>query len=250
MRIALVGTGRTGSAVDEVAGRSDHHAVTARFDSDRPLLESSSVEDLGGADVVVDFSLPDLAVSHIERYAEWGVPAVVGTTGWYERIDRVRAVVDDGGTGLLYAPNFSIGVALLRRALRAVTPLLDRLEAYDGFVQETHHTGKVDSPSGTALSIADELVDRLERKSRVEVETQHEKIDPEALHVTSTRAGEVVGEHRITFDSSFDVFSLEHRAKSREGFAHGALRAAEWIRDRHGLYTLDDMFDDWLEQTT
>lgn len=250
MRIALVGTGRTGSAVDVVVGRSDDHQVVARFDADRPLTEAETPEALAGAEVAVDFSLPDLAVAHVERYTAWDLPAVMGTTGWYEEMDRVRTLVDEGEAGLLYAPNFSVGVALLRRALRAVTPLLDRLEAYDGYVQETHHAGKVDSPSGTALSIAGELVEALRRKSRVETETQHGRIDPDALHVTATRAGDVVGEHRIAFDSPFDGLSFEHRAKSREGFAHGAVRAAEWIRDRQGLYTLDDMFDDWLEQTT
>lgn len=247
MRIALVGTGRTGSAVGELAGRSEEYEVTARFDSDRPLLEADGPEALGGADVAIDFSLPELALDHIERYAEWEIQAVIGTTGWYDELDRVRRWVAEREVGMLYAPNFSVGIALLRRALGSVLPLLDELEAYDGFIRETHHRGKVDSPSGTALAIAEEVVDGLARKARIETETQHGAIDAEDLHVSSTRAGEVVGEHEVVFDSLFDSLTFAHSAKSREGFAHGALRSAEWIRGRRGLYTLDDMFDDWLD---
>jgi 4-hydroxy-tetrahydrodipicolinate reductase len=247
MNIALVGTGRMGRAVEAVA-EEEGHAVVARFDAERPLLDARSPDDLEGADVVVDFSLPDVALDHLHRYCFWGVDAVVGTTGWYDDLDRVAEWVAEGQNGVLYAPNFSLGVAVLVRALRGALPLLDRLPAYDAWVHEAHHTGKVDSPSGTARLLGDELLRGLARKERLETETQHGRIAPEALHVTSTRVGAVFGEHTVGFDSAVDQLRFTHVAKDRRAFAYGAVEAAEWVRGRSGLFTLDDLLDEWVAE--
>ena len=243
MTIALVGTGRMGQAVEAVAAERGH-AVVARFDADAPLLDARDDGALGGADVVVDFSLPALAPDHIHRYAAWGADAVVGTTGWTEHLGRVRGWVEEGGAGLVWAPNFSLGLALVERALRGMLPLLDRLDDYDLAVHEAHHTGKVDSPSGTALRLADVLLGGVARKTHAETEAQHGAIDAAALHVTSARVGSVLGEHTVTLDSPVDTIEVVHRAKSRRAFAVGAVRAAEWVRGRRGLFTLDDMLDE------
>ncbi|HLT45728.1 MAG TPA: 4-hydroxy-tetrahydrodipicolinate reductase [Rubricoccaceae bacterium] len=242
MNLALVGTGRMGQAVEAVAAE-EGHAVVARFDSSNPLLDARGPEALAGAEVVVDFSLPAVVLDHLHRYCFWGVDAVVGTTGWYDDLERVRGWVEEGQNGLLYAPNFSLGVAILVRALRGALPLLDKLPAYDAWVHETHHTGKVDSPSGTARLLGDELVRGLARKERLETETVHGHIAPEALHVTSTRAGAVFGEHTVGFDSAVDQLRFTHVAKDRRAFAYGAVKAAEWVRGRSGLFTLDDLLD-------
>lgn len=237
-----------GSAVGEMAEANEEFEVAERYDIDRPLPDEGPPGTFRPEDVVIDFTLPEVVLSNIKRYCEWNQPAVIGTTGWYEDLDRVEQWVSESETGVLYAPNFSLGVALLVRGLRQVASLVDRLPAYDAWVHEAHHTGKVDSPSGTALSLARELTERISRKERVETETQHQAIDPEALHVTSTRVGELVGRHTVGFDSAFDTLSLVHEAKSREGFAFGALQAAAWVQNRSGLFTLDDMFDDWMNQ--
>lgn len=234
-----------GEAVDDVAPQRGHD-VTARFDSSRPFT-GASPDNLWDVDVAIDFSLPSVALSHIRRYCEWEQPAVIGTTGWYDHLDEVQELVDEQEASLLYAPNFSLGIAVARRALSAVGPLINQLEDYDAFVHEMHHTKKVDSPSGTAEMLGEALVEMLDRKSYVETETRHEQIDPEALHVTSTRCGSVFGEHTVGFDGSFDRIELSHSAKSRAGFAYGAVRAAEWLNGRTGLYTLDDVLDDWLD---
>ena len=234
-----------GQAVERLAAERGHEVV-ARFDAGHPLTEAAGPEALQGADVVVDFSLPEVALAHIRRYCRWQAPAVVGTTGWYDALDEVRALVAENEGALLYAPNFSLGVALLARALQTLTPLLDRLPEYDAFLHEVHHVRKVDSPSGTALMLAGLLVDGLGRKARVETETQHGRIDAAALHVTAGRAGSVVGRHTVTFDSPFDQLVLHHEAKTREGFAFGAVKSAEWLAGRKGLYTLDDVLSDWL----
>lgn len=244
MKLALVGTGQMGQAVAEVAS-SEGHDVRVRFDSDRPLLDADP-SVLSDAQVAIDFSLPSLALSHLRRYCEWGQPAVVGTTGWYEDLNTVEELVREHDGSILYAPNFSIGVAVVRRALAALGPLFDELEEYDAFVHEMHHTKKLDSPSGTARMLGELLVETLERKDHLEIETQHQRIDLSALHVTSTRTGSVFGKHTVGFDGPYDHITVEHRAKSRRGFAAGAVRAADWLQGRRGLFTLDDMLDDWL----
>lgn len=243
MRIALVGTGRMGQAVEAVATERGHEIV-ARFDSERPFLDARDPSDLGGADVAVDFSVPDVALDQIHRYAFWGVDAVIGTTGWTDDLPKVRDWVEEGQIGMLWAPNFSLGLALVSRALAGLMPLLDQLDEYDAAVHEVHHTGKLDSPSGTALRLAEALRDGLSRKARIETETQHGAIDADALHVTSQRLGTVMGEHTVALDSDVDQIRVVHTAKSRRAFALGAVRAAEWVHGRQGLFTLDDMVDD------
>jgi 4-hydroxy-tetrahydrodipicolinate reductase len=241
LQIALVGTGRMGQAVEAAVARGGRHAIVARFDEENPLLDSRDPEVLQSADVVIDFTSPEIVLDHIHRYSFWGIDAVIGTTGWYDEMDRVREWVEEGQNGLLYAPNFSLGVAALVRALEGALPLLERLEEYDAFIHEVHHTGKIDSPSGTALLLGRTIIEGLSRKSRIEPETQHGKIDPSALHVTSTRAGAVFGDHTVGFDSEYDRITLRHVAKGREAFASGAVRAAEWLHGRQGLFSLDDL---------
>ncbi|HEX8299002.1 MAG TPA: dihydrodipicolinate reductase C-terminal domain-containing protein, partial [Rubricoccaceae bacterium] len=232
LALALVGTGRMGQSVAAVAAERGH-PIVARFDAERPFLDASDA-DLAGVDVLVDFSDPAVALAHVEAYADRGLRAVVGTTGWTADLDRIRARVGAGGGAVVWAPNFSLGVALVVRALRGLMPLLDRLggpEAggYDAYVHEVHHTAKLDSPSGTALRLADELVGGLARKTRIESETVHGRIDPGALHVSSTRAGRVTGEHTVGLESAVDQILITHRATDRRAFAAGAVTAAEWV---------------------
>jgi 4-hydroxy-tetrahydrodipicolinate reductase len=243
MQLALTGTGRTGTAVARLA-QVRGHVLVAQFNSGTPLPDSR--EALAGAEAVIDFSQPDLALTHLERYCRWRIPAVIGTTGWYAALPQVAGWVRDYQSSVLYAPNFSLGVALLVQALRGVLPLLDQVAEYDAFVHEYHHAQKRDSPSGTALMLGQEIVQGLARKTHLTTETQHGPIPPDALHVTSTRAGHIFGQHYVGFDSPFDHLAFIHESRSRDGFAFGALRAAEWLPGRTGLFTLDDLLADWL----
>lgn len=236
-----------GQAVEAVATERGHQIV-ARFDAENPLLDARDDSALNDAQVVVDFSVPDVALDQIHRYAFWGVDAVVGTTGWTAHLGKVAGWVEEGQSGLLWAPNFSLGLALVLHAIDGLLPLLDRLDEYDIAVHEAHHTDKLDSPSGTALRLADALLDGVDRKSRIETETQHGAIDADALHVTSQRVGRVLGEHTVTLDSEVDQIEIVHTAKSRRAFALGAVRAAEWVHGRKGLFTLDDMIAEGLEK--
>ena len=249
MQFALVGTGRMGQAVEAVAAERGH-AIVARFDAEAPLLDARGASALNGAEVVIDFSIPDVALDQIHRYAFWGVDAVVGTTGWTDHLDQVVEWVAEGQNGLLWAPNFSLGLALVSRALAGLLPLLDRLDEYDAAVHEVHHTGKLDSPSGTALRLAEELLAGLGRKTHIEAETQHGAIDPAALHVTSQRLGHVLGEHTVALDSEVEQIQIVHTAKSRRAFALGAVRAAEWVAGRQGVFTLEDMLSEGMGNGT
>ncbi|MEM8557410.1 MAG: 4-hydroxy-tetrahydrodipicolinate reductase, partial [Bacteroidota bacterium] len=214
----------------------------ARFGSANPIADLRDDADLHDADLAIDFSTPDAALDNLHRYAALGLDAVVGTTGWLDDLSKVEAWVAEGQNAVLYAPNFALGVAVLRRALQAALALLDGLPGFDAYVHELHHTGKRDSPSGTALLLADDVVAGLARKTHIEPETQHGRIDPAALHVTSTRVGAVFGEHTVGFDSATETLAFQHAAKGRSVFAEGALRAAMWLKaePRQGLFTLDD----------
>ena len=245
MNIALVGTGRMGQAVEAIATERGH-AIVARFDAETPLLAARDASALNGADVCIDFSVPEVALDQIHRYAFWGVDAVVGTTGWHGHLETVREWVDEGQAGMLYASNFSLGLALVARALDGLLPLLNQLEDYDAAIHETHHTSKLDSPSGTALTLAQILLNGLARKTELATETQHGAIDASALHVTSARVGHVFGEHTVMLDSAVDQIEVIHRAKDRRAFAVGAVRAAEWVKGRTGLFTLEDMIAEGL----
>lgn len=245
MKIALVGTGRMGQAVEAVA-TSRGHVIVARFNSGRPLASASGPAAMAGAEVAIDFSLPSLVVDHVRQYCTWHQPAVIGATGWYEALPDVEALVASGATPILYAPNFSLGIAVLNHALRAVGPILDRLPEFDAALHEVHHTGKVDRPSGTALALAETLIGSLERKKRLETTPSDGRVDPEALLVTSSRIDSVFGEHTVTVDSPFDQVVLSHAAKNRQGFALGAVKAAEWLPGHKGLLTLADVLQDWL----
>lgn len=245
MKIALAGTGNTGTAIETMA-RNMGHEIVVRFNSGNPVLAQQNDKILQQCDVVIDFSQPALALPHITHYCKNNVQVVMGTTGWYTQLTQVQQLLDQHTCGLLYAPNFSIGVAVLSRLIEKAAGIIDKLPEYDIGVHEAHHLQKLDSPSGTALHLANMLVDNISRKKRIEPETQHQRIAADALHVTSQRLGHVFGRHTITFDSPYDQISISHDAKNRNGFALGALRAAEWLDGKQGLYTLDDLLNDWL----
>ncbi|HRK73513.1 MAG TPA: 4-hydroxy-tetrahydrodipicolinate reductase [Rhodothermales bacterium] len=245
MKIALNGaSGRMGQAIALLLKEGGSHDLVACFDVETSLLTEHEMEVMNEADVVIDFSHPAVVMDHIHRYCLWGFNAVIGTTGWYKEMEKVKDWVEEGQIGLLYAPNFSMGVALLVKALNAVLPTLEHLNEFDAYVHEWHHIGKVDSPSGTALKLAQTILEGLSRKTHLSTEAQHGTIASSALHVTSTRVGHVFGEHYVGFDSPYEQLLFRHEAKSRAVFASGAIRAAEWLQGKSGLFTLQDVLGD------
>ncbi len=228
-----------GKEIDRIAAERGIHIV-CRMTS-RSAWDDKEVK---GSDVAIHFARPDSVLSHVQRLASLNKNVVVGTTGWQDDLEKVRSIVQESKIGLVYASNFSVGVQIFFRLLKDAARLINKFPDYDVTVHETHHQGKVDSPSGTALSAAKILLEDLERKKTILTEPPHGKIRPDQLQVTSTRVGAVVGEHNVAFDSVADSIELKHEAKNRSGFALGALLAAEWVLGKQGLFTMDDVLAD------
>lgn len=243
MKIALIGHGRMGKEIASMAAERGI-AVGAVFTGSNNRSGSGlTPQALRGVDVCIDFSVPEAVVDSVRAAAAAGVNLVVGTTGWDQQVETVRSIVMDRKVGFIYASNYSPGVNLMMRLVREAGRLFDRHTEYDVAIHETHHSGKADSPSGTALNLASELLGVMNRKKEMKAGNPAGAIEPETLHVSSTRVGSVAGVHRVQFDSPFDSVELIHTARSRRGFASGALHAAEWIRGKKGFYTINDLLD-------
>jgi len=221
-----------GQLVGKLASEQGHEIVLTLDieDADR------DVEDLADAlragDVAIDFSVADMVPRNAEACARAGVPLVVGTTGWQTRLSEVRRLVTDHDGALIYGANFSVGVQVFYRIAARAAELFRGLESYDAFIEEAHHKRKRDAPSGTAVQLRNIVAEGLNRD----------------VPVTSTRAGYIPGTHRLGFDSAADQITLTHTARSREGFAAGALFAAGWIVGRKGVYEFSEVFDEILKK--
>lgn len=244
MKIAICGYGRMGRLIEAVA-KECRHDITAVID---PVSQDAAVtarviskESLNAADVVIDFSIPATAVANMRDYASCGVSVVMGTTGWYDQMEAVRTIVESSGIGCIWSGNFSLGVNILFAIVEQAAEIMNRFPEYDCMVHEYHHKNKADSPSGTASMIGAILLNGLDRKDTLVTEMLRRPIGEHELHVSSTRGGEVPGTHIITFDSAVDSIEITHRARGREGFAAGAVKAAEWIEDRSGMFAIEDM---------
>lgn len=252
MRIALVGYGRMGRAAGEAAAAAGHQVVAridpAAGDADAPEL---TADHAAAADVAIEFSGAEGVVENARRYVRFGLSAVVGTTGWHERLAEVSAIVAAGSCGYLHAANFSLGVQLFMRLAARATALLDPFDDYDLAVFERHHRRKADSPSGTALSLAQAVLDSSSRKRRVATERLDRAIAGDELHVAAVRGGEDPGTHTLVFDSPDDTIELTHRARGRAALAAGALRSAAWLTAeprKTGIYGIDDLIDDLINE--
>jgi 4-hydroxy-tetrahydrodipicolinate reductase len=247
VKIALIGYGKMGREMEAVARKSGH-AITARIDpvSDHASTSEISSQAIEAADVCVDFTHPEVATGNIEKVTRLHKPLVVGTTGWYQSLPCIKQMVLEEKTGLVYAPNFSLGVNLFYRVAAVAARLFHRFEEYDVCGAEAHHRLKVDSPSGTARKLSEIVLEHFPRKKRVIVDSLNRAIDPEEFHLVSLRAGHFPGTHSLAFDSVADTIELTHTARSRAGFAFGALLAAEWIVGRQGVYTFEQVLEDLL----
>jgi 4-hydroxy-tetrahydrodipicolinate reductase len=243
MNIALIGHGKMGKEIETVA-KLRNIGIEQIFTIENNLRGMAITrQSLKNVDVCVDFSTPAAVVHNIEIVAECGKNIVIGTTGWYDKLDDVKKSAKANNIGLLYSPNFSLGMNIFFQIVSSASHLLDKFDAYDVAIQETHHRHKVDSPSGTAMSLAQIVLQNVRRKKEMFHEAVHSGIRNEQLHITSTRMGETVGIHNVMFDSDADSITLTHSAKNRSGYALGALIAAEWLKDKKGVYTMKDVLN-------
>jgi 4-hydroxy-tetrahydrodipicolinate reductase len=241
MNIALLGYGNMGKEVERLA-KEKNITVKKIFTIENNLRAMGiTKEALKDVDVCIDFSVPTAVVENIKTVAGLGKNMVIGTTGWYDKISEVEKIVKTNKIGFLYSPNFSLGMNIFYQILSSATNIFEKFDCYDPAIQETHHRGKTDSPSGTALTLAQVLIGNIRRKRSMFQETAHKQLKSEELHITSTRVGNVVGKHAVIFDSEADTIELVHTAKNRAGFAMGALIAAEFLKGKKGIYTMKDV---------
>jgi 4-hydroxy-tetrahydrodipicolinate reductase len=261
MNIAIIGYGKMGRIIEQIAC-ANGHTIAAVVD---PMAAGTSflmgvrinkcipeAENLDIADVAIEFTQPATAVANITALAEKKIPVVTGTTGWLDRLDEVKDAVNAAGSSLIWSSNFSLGVNLFYRIAWYASKLADVFPEFDVGGMEIHHNKKLDHPSGTAKILVEGVLSRIGRKKKAVWETLNRRPEPDELHFPSLRLGSVPGRHSIFFDSPADTIEIPHTARNREGFAAGALRAAQWLTNsesggrRRGVFTIDQMLLDIL----
>jgi 4-hydroxy-tetrahydrodipicolinate reductase len=226
MNLAIVGYGKMGRLVEQLAPDYGFSVALKLDEFNNANFEGVTPENFRGIDVAIDFSIPPAAVENIERIAALGVSIVEGTTGWLDQMDRVKAAVANGGAGLVWSPNYSVGVNVFFRLVSDAARLLKDEANYGAWAWEIHHSAKKDAPSGTLLKLVEEM-----RKAGYSL----------PVNVSSNRAGALPGTHEIGFDSPADTLTLRHTARSREGFARGALKAAQWVVGKQGFFEFSEV---------
>ncbi len=230
MKLALIGYGAMGKLVENLAGAAGDEIGLTVTSRDTSLETAQLAVVLRGHDAAIDFSVGSAVLGNIESCARAGVPLVEGTTGWQENEAEARRLVEDLKGALVYGANFSIGVNIFYRIVSQAARLMAGLDQYQVFMEEEHHARKRDAPSGTALKLRDLMAEHIRTE----------------IPIASVRAGHIPGTHRVGFDSAADQITLTHMARSREGFAAGALLAARWIVGRKGVYEFSDVIDEVL----
>ena len=229
MRIALLGYGRMGKAIEEIAIERGHEIVI-RKDLDPIDL------DLSIADAAIDFSHPSAAFNNIKDCIDSKVAVVSGTTGWLDRFDEIKSYCEEQGGAFIYASNFSIGVNLFFNLNAHLAKMMEQIKGYDVGMEEIHHVHKLDAPSGTAISLANDILENSEKK-----QWNIETADSDDLFIKVKREGEVPGTHSVSYTSAIDAIEIKHTAFNRTGFALGAVVAAEWLHGRKGVFNMKDV---------
>jgi 4-hydroxy-tetrahydrodipicolinate reductase len=229
MKIALLGYGKMGKTIEKLA-EGKGHQIVARISS------NSDFSDLQKADVAIDFSIPEAAVKNITACFELGIPVVSGTTGWLEHYDKVLNTCQLRNGSFIYASNFSVGVNLFFELNKQLAQMMAKHKDYTVDIEEIHHTQKLDAPSGTAISLAKDIVEKSDYTGwKLDNSPQNE------IPIKALRIEDVKGTHTVSYRSAIDTLSIKHEAHSREGFALGALLAAEWLQGKKGVFTMKDV---------
>ena len=246
MKIALLGYGKMGKIIEQIAIYRNHEIV---LKIGRDNLHDLTSENLQKADVAIEFSTPGTVLNNIAVSFNAGVPIVVGTTGWHNMLAEIKQRCKEDGNSLLYATNFSVGVNVFFHINKLLAKLMNNYPYYDVQVEEIHHTQKLDSPSGTAITIAEGIIDNLDSKHGwINILTSNDNADDSSLPagqllIESHRIDSVPGTHTVIYDSDVDTIEFKHIAHNRNGFALGAVLAAEWLKEKKGFYAVEDMFN-------
>lgn len=235
MKIALIGYGKMGKTIERLAQAKGHDIVLI---IDKDNLQDFTSENLRKADVAIEFSQPESAFENVKTCLEAGVPIIVGTTGWLENVAEAKAICERTGSAMIQATNYSIGVNLFFALNRYLAKMMNGQLQYDVKIEEIHHTQKLDAPSGTAITIANDILKEIERKAKW---VNHDTDVMNELAIVSKRIDPAPGTHEVTYTADIDTIKISHEAHSREGFALGALTAAEWIVGKKGFFTMQDV---------
>jgi 4-hydroxy-tetrahydrodipicolinate reductase len=231
MKIALLGYGKMGKSIETIA-LDRQHSISLK-------VSSATVDfDFSATDVAIDFSLPTTAVENIKRALDAGVPVISGTTGWLDHYDEIIEYCNSKKGTFLYASNFSLGVNIFFEINKRLSQLMSGFPEYSAEIEEIHHTQKLDSPSGTAITLAEQIIKNTDYKNWTLGQPKSNEI-----HIEAKRIEGVPGTHEITYNSEIDAISIKHTAHSRQGFAMGAVIAAEWIKDKKGVFTMKDVLN-------
>ena len=240
MKIALIGYGNMGKELESIIQENSSHEIISI--SYKTISEPLDITGIKKADVAIDFTSPEIILKNMEKVLGLGVNMVVGTTGWYDQLPRVEKLVKKTKTGLIYGQNFSVGANIFFHLVDFASKLIGKFEGYDVAGFEIHHSGKKDSPSGTAKKLSNIITENFPSKKTVETGRLDRQVKNEELHFASLRTGRVPGYHEIIFDSTADQINLSHNAHNRRGFAQGALLAAEFIHGKKGMHSFDELF--------
>ena len=235
MKIALIGYGKMGKAIEQIAVARGHEIVL-KISSQNP--QENTIAEISKADVAIEFSNPEAAYENILRCIDAGVPVVSGSTGWLDRYEDAKAYCEAAGSALLYASNFSIGVNIFFEVNRRLAELMAPHAEYQVSITEIHHTAKKDAPSGTAISLANGILEKISRKKQW---VNHISNNLEDLGIISQRIDPAPGTHVIKYSSTVDDIEITHTAHNRQGFATGAVLAAEFIKDKKGIFDMKDV---------
>ena len=237
MKVAIIGYGKMGHEIEQVL-LSRGHSVALIIDQDN--AHDLCAEKLAEVDVAIEFTTPTTAYSNVRTCIECGTPVVSGTTGWHDKLEELQALCREKGSSMIWSSNYSLGVNITFRLNRYLAELMNRFEGYNVAIEEIHHTQKKDAPSGTAISLANDILERVERKQRWLNEPTEEA---DAIAITSLREGIVPGTHTVTYLSEDDKIEIKHTLFSRRALALGAVVAAEFVATRKGVFTIDDLFE-------
>ncbi len=246
MNIGLIGFGKMGRLIHKIAIERGH-TIGAIIDPQAAEATAKVLSKDSRADVFIDFSHPDAVVENIETACKLGHKIVVGTTGWSNDLPRIRALIESSENALIWASNFSPAVQMFFRIVRRAAQIANALPECDIASWEAHHRHKADAPSGTALSVGEILLGEIDRKTELLLDRPQGKIAPQQLHLATIRAGEIPGTHSVLFDFAAETIELKSVSRSREGFALGAVMAAEYLNDKTGFFHYDEVFEEILK---
>jgi len=235
LKIAILGYGKMGREV-EGAALHRQHDIIARIDSESDWEEQAG--HLSQANAAIDFSMPDVVLANISKCFDFDIPVIVGTTGWYDHINTIKTRCISENKAMIWASNFSIGVNIFFEINKLLAKLMNNHPEYDVWMEEIHHIQKLDAPSGTAITLANDIISHITRKQKWNNMLTNQS---EELGIRSVRQNEEPGTHTVIYDSEADIIEIKHTAKNRKGFALGAVLAAEWIIDKKGFFTMKDM---------